>query len=82
MLEETLDLNDDIQLEYYSGTRFENNKKYGSINLTQTKMNEMILELVGINYTSKDVKINNTPSCISEILDNDPNDNHRVQKWN
>ena len=51
-LQEIFDLTDDGELKEYLETRSENNKKYGSITLTQLQMVEMILELVGLNSNS------------------------------
>ena len=57
-------------------------KKYGSITLTQPQMVERIIEVFGLNSTSENVKMNDTPACSNNFLENDPYGKHRVQKWN
>ena len=75
-------MNSGDELKDYLVTKFERNKQDGSITLTQPQMVKRILELVGINYDSKTVKISGTPACINKLLDNAPDSKPRVQKWN
>ena len=62
-------MTENCELKDYLGTRFETNKKDGSINLTQPQMDAIIIELVGLNYTSENVKIRDTPTCSNKILE-------------
>ena len=61
----------DSDLKDHLGTLFEK-KKDGSTNLTELWMSERIPELVGLNPTSKNIKMNDTPACSNDILENGP----------
>ena len=76
------DLNDDDELKDYLGTWFEKNKNDDLITLTQLGIFKTILELIGLNYDDKTVKIRDTPECINKLLENEPYIKQRVQKWN
>jgi hypothetical protein len=65
------DLTDDGELEDYLGTRF-TRKTDGSIELSQPKMIERVLEIVGLDPTSTRTKLHDTPTSDLKILDNDP----------
>ena len=52
-LQEIFDLTEDGELKDHLGNIFEINKKYGSIALTQPRMVEIFIELVGLNSTSE-----------------------------
>ena len=60
-LQGTFDLNNDGEVKDYLGNIFEKNKKDNPITLTQPLMVEIILELVGLNYTYENFKIHDTP---------------------
>ena len=75
-------LSNNSEFKDYLGTIFENNKKYGLITLTQPRIVEIIIDLVGLNYTSENVKTNDTPACSNNLLDNDPEIKTRVKIWN
>jgi hypothetical protein len=80
-LQEDFDLTDDGVLKDYLGTRFER-RKDGSIKLSQPKMIERVLEIVGLDPHSDRVKMHDTPAIESQILDNDPDGLARIQTWN
>ena len=64
------------------GTRFEKNKKYGPMTLTQPWIIEIIIELVGLNSTYRNFKMHDTLSYNNMLLENDPYGKPRVKKWN
>jgi hypothetical protein len=68
-------------LKDYLGTRFEPHVD-GSISLTQPKMIERVLQVVGLNPKSEGTKLHDTPACDHKLLDNDPNAAGRKHKWN
>jgi hypothetical protein len=65
-------LTDDGELEDYLGTRF-TRKRNGSIELSQPKMIEQVLHIVGLDPDSTRTKLHDTPASDLKILDNDPN---------
>ena len=75
-------MTDNGELKDYLGTRFGKNKKYGTITLAQPQFFLIVIDLVGLNYTSEKVKFCDTPACINNLLDHDPYGKPRVQKWN
>jgi hypothetical protein len=79
-LQEDYDLTDDGELKDYLGTRF-TRRKDGSIELSQPRMVNRIFEMVGIDPESK-TKMHDTPAVDSRLLDNDPDGEPRLQKWN
>ena len=79
MVQETFDLTDNGEIKDYLDTRFEKNKKYGSISLVQPIMVERIFELFGLDSTSENVKMHDTHACSNDILDNDSDVKPRVQ---
>ena len=64
-------MDDHGEIKDYLGTIFEKIKNGGSITLTQQRKVERIIELVGLKYTSENVKIHGTPACSNNLLDND-----------
>ena len=79
-LQQDYDLTDDGELKDYLGTRFTRHEN-GSIELSQPRMVNRILEMVGIDPESK-TKMHDTPAIDSRLLDNDPAGEPRTQKWN
>jgi hypothetical protein len=75
------DLTDDGELEDYLGTRF-TRKLDGSIKLSQPKIIERVLKIVGLDPTSTQTKLHDTPASDLKILDNDPDALPREQLWN
>jgi len=69
-----------LQKEDYLETRF---KQYndGSIKLTQPRMIERVLKIVGLDGKQNDVKTHYSPADSSKLLDNDPDAKPRMQKW-
>jgi hypothetical protein len=80
-LQEDYDLTDDGELEDYLGTRFVRHPG-GAIELTQPKMIERVLRIVGLDPESSRVKLHDTPASDQKILDKDPDGLPRVQEWN
>ena len=58
----------DFETKEYLGDKFENPKKVGSITLTQQRLVEIFIELIHLNYTSENVKINYTPAYSNILL--------------
>lgn len=73
-------LTDDGKLQDYLGTRFTKHPD-GSIELSQPRMIERILSIVGIPNDGK-TKMHDTPASDHKLLDNDPNGLPRTQTWN
>jgi hypothetical protein len=71
-LQKDYDLTDDGELKNYLGTRFEK-KPDGSIELTQLKMIERVLRLVGLDPESTRTKMHDTSASDHKLLDQDPN---------
>jgi hypothetical protein len=80
-LQRDYDLTDDGKLQDYLGTRFVR-KTDGSIELSQPKMIERVLRIVGLDPNSTRTKLHDTPASDSKILNNDPNALPRDQPWN
>jgi hypothetical protein len=80
-LQKDYDLTDDGELKDYLGTRFEK-KPDGSIELTQPKMIERVLRLVGLDPESTRTKMHDTPASDHKLLDQDPDGKPRLQSWN
>ena len=80
-LQEEFDLTDDGILKDYLGTRFERHKD-GSIELTQPKMIDRVLEIVGLHLETDRIKKHDTPASDSKVLDKDPFGKPRKQSWN
>jgi hypothetical protein len=72
-------LTDDGELTDYLGTRFTRNKD-GTIELTQPRLIERVLGIVGINSEDENVKVHDTPA--SAVLQKNTKDKKRIQKWN
>ena len=69
-LKEDFALTDDGPLHDYLGTRFIRSKD-GSIELTQPRMIQRVLEYVGIDPTSESVKMHDTPAASDKVLTRD-----------
>jgi hypothetical protein len=74
-------LTDDGDLKDYLGTRFERNND-GSITLSQPKMIERVLKIVGLDPNCDHTKLHDTPASEHKLLDNDPDGKPRKQPWN
>jgi hypothetical protein len=61
--------------------RFER-KPDGSLELTQPKMIDRVLRIVGLDPNSTRTKLHDTPAASDQLLDNDPNGKPREQSWN
>ena len=73
---------EDGEIKDYLEDIIEKNKNYGSTTLTQQRKDKRIIELVGLNYVSKNVKMHDIPTCSNNILGNDPDVKPIVQRWN
>ena len=80
-LQEEFDLTDDGVLKDYLGTRFTRFPD-GSIQLTQPKMIERALEIVGFSTEQERIKQHDTPASNTKVLDKDPDAEPRRQSWN
>lgn len=80
-LQDEYDLTDDGELQDYLGIRFEKQAD-GSLKLTQPRMIERVLEIVGLSGDNERTKLHDTPASEHKILDNDPDGKDRNQKWN
>ena len=80
-LKEDFTLTDDGPLHDYLGTRFIRSKD-GSIELTQPRMIQRVLEYVGIDPTSESVKMHDTPAASDKVLTRDTDGAERTQTWN
>ena len=72
-------LTDEGPLKDYLGTRFVRAED-GTIEMTQPKMIERVLEIVGLN--KEGVKMHDTPASDSKLLDKNPDAADRTQQWN
>ena len=80
-LQEEYDLTDDGELQDYLGIRFDRQGD-GSLLLTQPRMIERVLGIVGLDPDNNQTKLHDTPASEHKILDNDPNAAPRNQSWN
>jgi hypothetical protein len=80
-IQEDYDLTDDGELQDYLGTRFDR-KPDGSLELTQPKMIDRVLRIVGLDPDSTRTKLHDTPAASDRLLDNDPNGKPGEQSWN
>ena len=80
-LQNEFDLTDDGVLKDYLGTWFARQSD-GSIHLSQPKMIEQVLEIVGLNIESDCIKRHDTPASNTKILNKDPDGKPRKQEWN
>lgn len=72
------DLSDEGDLLDYLGTRFDRMSD-GFVSLTQPRMIERVLKLVGFSGIEQNVIRINTPA--TTILDKDPDGKPQMQKW-
>ena len=77
-LQSDYDLTDDGELQDYLGTRFDRSSD-GFVTLTQPRMINRVLEIVGLNK-DENVKVHDTSATI--ILTDTDAANPRLQKWN
>ena len=75
-LKKDYDLNDDGELQDYIGTLFDR-RSGGSTTLTQPKMIERLMAIVGLN--SKDTHINLHDAPATTIIQDNPNAKPRLQ---
>jgi Reverse transcriptase (RNA-dependent DNA polymerase) len=80
-LQEDYDLTDEGELQDYLGIRFDR-RLDGSLKLTQPRMIERVLEIVGLKKDDQHVKLHDTPASEHKLLDNDPHGAFRTQQWN
>jgi hypothetical protein len=80
-LQQDYDLTDDGELKDYLGTQFVKNND-GSITLTQPRMVDRILHMVGLDPKDTRTKMHDTPANDSKLLNKGLNDNVRTQPWN
>ena len=74
-------LTDDGDLKDYLGTRFTKLPE-GSIELSQLRMIEHVLQMVGLDDISNHTKLHDMPAISTTLLDNDPNGEPRIRNWN
>ena len=72
-------LTDEGKLQDYLGTRFDRNSD-GSVTLTQPRMIDRALSIVGLNHQETHVKMHDTPAV--DVLTSSPSSKPRLQKWN
>ena len=72
-------LTDDGALTDYLGTRF-NRRKDGTIELTQPRLIERVLQMVGLDSKDEKVKLHNTPAAT--VLHKNSKGKPRKQHWN
>lgn len=77
-LQKDYELTDDGELLDYLGTRFDRNSD-GSVLLTQPRMVDRIMKLVGFNENHGNITKHDTPA--TTVLDNDINGSPREQQW-
>ena len=77
-LQKDYDLTDDGELQDYIGTRFERHSN-GSVTLTQPRMIDRLLTIVGLDSTDTHIKLHDTPA--NAILQDNANALPREQKW-
>ena len=80
-LQEGYNLTDDGELKDYLGNSFTKLSE-GSIELSQLRMVERVLQMVGLDDVSDRTKMHDTPAISTTLLDNDPNGAPRVCDWN
>ena len=77
-LKKDYDLTDEGELQDYICTRFERSSD-GSVTLTQPRMIERLMAIVGLDSKDTHVKLHDTPANI--ILQDNPKAKPRLQKW-
>ena len=78
-LQKDYSLTDEDKLQDYLGTRFDRNQD-GSVTLTQPRMIDRAIAIVGLHKPDCHVKTHDTPA--TDVLTSSPNSKPRVQKWN
>lgn len=79
-LQENYNLTDHVELKDYLGVRFEQ-RKYKPIKLSQPKMIERVLQIVGIDPNNPQTHFKNLPASAKKVLDNNPDVLPRKQHW-
>lgn len=74
-------LTDEGELQDYLGTRFRHLPDK-SIELTQPRMIERVLKIVGLDPKDENIKTHDSPAASDKLLDNNPNAAPRKQHWN
>ena len=77
-LQQYYDLTDNGELQDYIGTRFKQHAD-GSVTLSQPRMIERLLTIVGLDSKDSQVKLHNTPANI--VLQDNEDGKPRKQKW-
>ena len=77
-LKQDYDLTDDGELQDYIGTRFQRHTN-GSVTLSQPRMIERLLAIVGLDSKDSQIKLHDTPANV--ILQNNTDAKPRKQKW-
>ena len=80
LLKYSFNLTGEGPLKYYLGTRFDRNSD-GSIELTQPRIIQRALKVVGLDVNDQHIKIHDSPASSDKLLDNDPNRKPRLQPW-
>ena len=80
-LQEGYNLTDDGDLKDYLRTRF-TKLSDGSIEFSQPRIVERVIQMVGLNAVLDCIKMHDTPDISTTLLDNDPNGAPRVRNWN
>ena len=78
LLKSYFDLTDEGPLKDFLVTRFDCNADE-SIKLTQPRMIQRALKVVGLDVNDQHVKIHDSPASSEKLLDNDPNGKPRLQ---
>ena len=77
-LKKDYDLTDDGELQDYIGNRF-NRQSDGSVTLTQPRMIERLMAIVGLDSKDTHIRLHDTPA--TTILQDNPKAKPRLQKW-
>ena len=80
LLKYSFNLTDKGPFKYYLGTRFDRNAD-GSIELTQPRMIQRALKVVGLEVNDQHIKMHNYPESSEKLLNNNPNGKTRLQLW-
>ena len=80
-MQEGYNLTDDVELKDCLGTRF-TKLPDGSIELSQPRMIERVLEMVGLDDVPNRTKMHDTLAISTTLLDKDPNDEPCICNWN
>ena len=79
-LKSSFNLTDEGPLKYYLLTCFDHSADW-FIELTQPRMIQRALKVVGLDVNDQHVKMHDSPASSEKLLDNDPNGKPRLQPW-